>query len=51
MLKPENLVLAKNSAIELLADRKIKLWYLGLMIVIRQQKGEAFVLVKLDSSV
>ena len=35
-LKPESLVLVKNSAIEMLADRKIKPRYLGPMVVVRK---------------
>ena len=44
-------MLVKNSSIELSVDRKIKPQYLGLMIVIRQLKGGAFILVELDGLV
>jgi len=37
-----SLILIKNETIELSTDRKIKLQYLGLMIVIRQLKGGGF---------
>jgi len=50
-LGPESLVLIKNLAIELLADMKMKPWYLGQMIVIRWLNGGGFVLTQLDSSV
>ena len=50
-LKPESLVLVKNSAIELSADRKIKPRYLGSMIVIRCLRGGAFILAELDGAV
>ena len=47
----ESLVLIKNSVIELLVDKKMKLQYLGSIIVIRQLKWEAFILTELDSLV
>jgi len=50
-LKPGSLVLVKNSAIELLADWKIKPQYLGPMVIIHCLKGGTFILAELDSSV
>jgi len=50
-LKPGSLVLVKNSAIELSADRKMKPRYLGPMVVIRCLRGEAFILAELDRAV
>jgi len=48
-LKPESLVLVKNSAIELLANRKMKPRYLGPIVVIRCLRGGAFILAEPDS--
>jgi len=50
-LKPGSLVLVKNSAIELSADRKMKPRYLGPMVVIRCLRGGAFILAELDRAV
>ena len=50
-LKPGSLVLVKNSAIELSADRKMKPCYLGPMVVIRCLRGGAFILAELDGAV
>ena len=50
-LKLGSLVLVKNSAIELSADRKIKPRYLGPMVIICCLKRGAFILVELDGSV
>jgi len=46
-----SLVLVKNSAIEMLADRKIKPRYLGLMVVVRKLQEGTYILAELDSSV
>ena len=50
-LKPGSLVLVKNSAIELSADRKMKPQYLGPIVIIRCLKGGAFILAELDGFV
>ena len=50
-LGPESLVLVKNSAIEMLADRKIKPRYLGPMVVVRKLQEGAYILAELDGSV
>jgi len=50
-LKLESLVLVKNLAIELSADRKMKPRYLGPMVVIRCLRGGVFILAKLDKAI
>jgi len=50
-LKLGSLVLVKNSAIELLADRKMKPRYLGPMVMIRCLRGGAFILAELNGAV
>jgi len=50
-LGPGSLVLVKNSAIEMSADRKIKPRYLGPMVVVRKLQGGTYILAELDSSV
>jgi len=50
-LGPGSLVLVKNSAIEMLADRKIKPRYLGPMVVVRKLQEGAYILAELDGSV
>ena len=50
-LKPGSLVLVKNSAIELSADRKMKPRYLEPMVIICCLKEGAFILAELDGFV
>jgi len=50
-LKLGSLVMVKNSAIELSANRKMKPCYLGPMLVIRCLRGGAFILAELDGTV
>ena len=50
-LKQGSLVLVKNSAIEMSADRKMKPRYLGPMVVVRKLQEGAYILAELDRSV
>jgi len=50
-LGPGSLVLVKNSAIEMLADRKMKPRYLGSMVVVRKLQGGTYILAELDGSI
>ena len=50
-LKQGSLVLVKNSAIEMSADRKMKPRYLGPMVVVRKLQEDAYILAELDRSV
>lgn len=50
-LGPESLVLVKNLAIEISANRKMKLRYLGPIAVVKKLQESAYVLAELDSTV
>jgi len=50
-LGPGSLVLVRNSAIEMSADRKMKPRYLGPMVIVRKLQGGAYMLAELDGSV
>jgi len=50
-LGPGSLVLVKSSAIEMLADRKIKPRYLGPMVVVKKLQGGAYILAELDGAI
>jgi len=43
--------LVRNLAIEMSADRKMKLRYLEPMVVVRKLQGGTYILAELDSSV
>jgi len=47
-LGPGSLVLVKNLAIEMSADRKIKPKYLGPIVVVRKLQGGTYILAELD---
>ena len=50
-LGPGSLILVRNSAIEISANRKIKPRYLEPMIVVRKSQDSTYILAELDSSV
>ncbi|KAG7447310.1 uncharacterized protein BT62DRAFT_892857, partial [Guyanagaster necrorhizus] len=47
--KPENLMLIRNIRVEYELRKKFKLRYLGLLVYVSQNKGDAFILYDLDS--
>lgn len=47
----DDLVLVRNMAIEKSLNRKIRVRYLGLMVVLARNRGRAYIVCKLDSSV
>jgi hypothetical protein len=46
-----DLILVNNTAIEEALNRKMRAWYLGLLIVISRNKGGTYIIAELDRSV